>query len=92
MDYNPTRLALITSDCDATRSPSIKWPYSPRIVRPAGPLLDADGSRPFDWWDVVIRATGWEFNRTMFGPVRVPRDSNSTYPTPGVSYVPCGPV
>ena len=25
-------MALTTSDCDAMRSPSIKWPYSPRIV------------------------------------------------------------
>jgi thioredoxin reductase len=31
-----------------------------------GPLLDADGSRPFDWWDVVIRCTGWEFDRSIF--------------------------
>ena len=27
-------MALITSDCDAMRSPGIKWTYSPRIVRP----------------------------------------------------------
>ena len=29
-------MALIISDCDAMRSLSIKWPESPRIVRPSG--------------------------------------------------------
>ena len=32
MDRPPTRMALITSDCDATRSPRIKRPQSPRVV------------------------------------------------------------
>ena len=31
MDHHPT-MTLITSDCGATRSLSIKWPYSPRVV------------------------------------------------------------
>ena len=26
------QMALITSDCDAMRSPSIKWPCSPRVA------------------------------------------------------------
>ena len=26
MDYTPATTALITSDCEAIRSPSIKWP------------------------------------------------------------------
>ena len=26
MDYSPDTMALITSDCDAMRSPSIEWP------------------------------------------------------------------
>ena len=29
-------MATITSDCDVMRYPSIKWPNSPRIVRPPG--------------------------------------------------------
>ena len=29
-------MALITSDCDAMRCPSIKWPESPRAARPPG--------------------------------------------------------
>ena len=35
-------MALITSDCDAMCSPSVKWPSSPRIARPPGvaSLLD----------------------------------------------------
>ena len=32
-------MALITSDCGATRSLIIKWPYSPRIACPSEPII-----------------------------------------------------
>ena len=49
-----------------------------------GPLLDADGSRPFDWWDVVIRCTGWEFDSSIFDtttqPAMVAGPASHKYP------------
>ena len=38
-------MALITSDWGTMRSPSIKWPESPRIVRPAGRARTHRGHR-----------------------------------------------
>ena len=49
-----------------------------------GPLPDADGSRPFDWWDVVIRCTGWEFDSSIFDtttqPAMVAGPASHKYP------------
>ena len=53
----PDTMALNTSDCDAMRSPSIKWPYSPRIVRPAGVQgPPAQGSTPAALSHCIIAA------------------------------------
>ena len=35
MDRPPKTMTLITSDCGATRSLRVKWPESPRVVRPS---------------------------------------------------------
>ena len=41
-------MALITSDYDAMRSPSIKWPESPRIVCPSDPQTELRNLIPID--------------------------------------------
>ena len=49
-------MALITSDCDVMRSPSIKRPLSPRVARPPA----SDNGR------YTLMPAGWE-GRPLYG-------------------------
>ena len=54
------KTALITSDCGTMRSPSIKWPDSPRAVRP--PRCTRPGARR-----AAATGTGTAYSRTPYG-------------------------